>query len=83
MGEVSCILAACAQFLALPGVNVQPPDLVLVAMTWLSGDLPMASPDMGRVAKLVVDLYSGSLQALLTELVVPEQIECCGFQTKA
>jgi len=59
-------LAAGAQFLALPvlamlGVNAQPPDLVLFAMTWLSGELLVVSPDMGQVAKPVVDLCSESL----------------------
>jgi hypothetical protein len=49
------------QFLALLAVNVQLPDLVLIAMTWLSGQLLVASPDMGWGAMLVVDLCSGFL----------------------
>src|SRR5947209_10094230 len=49
-------------------VSAQRPDLVLFAMTWLFGETLVVSPDMGQVAKLVVDLNPGSLSTMVRGL---------------
>ena len=45
---------------ALQAANVQSPDLVLIAMTWLSDQLPVTYLDMKWGPMLVVDLYPGA-----------------------